>query len=111
MSWPKRKCVSKLKTSALAFSTVGRLCQHRLHHVWGVQEECAAQQQKLREQNTGLEEESSKLRSAAEQHQHQLDAMRQRLEAADKKLEEEEQRRLQEVKEMQVGAVFPCCRA
>lgn len=73
-----------------------------------MQEECAAQNQKLQGQNAALEEECGKLRAGAEQHLLQVEAARERLQAADKKLEEEEQRRLQEVKELQVG---PCCRA
>ena len=73
-----------------------------------MQEECAAQNQKLQGQTAALEQECGKLRAGAEQHLQQEEAARERLQVADKKLEEEERRRLQEVKELQVGS---CCRA
>jgi hypothetical protein len=51
-----------------------------------------------------LQEEQNKLKATGEHHQQQMEALRGKIEAGDKKLEEEEQRRLQEVKELQVIA-------
>jgi uncharacterized membrane protein YccC len=72
-----------------------------------VQESCLVQHQKVQQLKDLMEQECNKIRAAGEQHQQQLDMMRKQIEAADNKLEEEEQRRLNEVKELQVCSCHP----